>query len=63
MTPSDYAVKALTAELSAIDYALRMKRVDIDRLTERRRKVTEMLREYNNGELTPLDANDATINE
>jgi prefoldin subunit 5 len=57
MTPVNYAVEALTAELAAIDYALRMKRESIDRLTERRRKVTEMLRQYDNGELAQIDEN------
>jgi prefoldin subunit 5 len=57
VTPVDYAVEALTAELAAIDYALRRKCEGIDRLTERRRKVTEMLRQYKIGELAQIDEN------
>lgn len=50
-------IEALTSELAAIDYALRIKREDIEILTERRRKVTETLRQYKTEELAPLDGN------
>jgi hypothetical protein len=56
MTPLIRRVaEVLTAELIEIDYALRIKREDLEILTERRRKVTELLKQYE--ELAPLDAN------